>query len=418
MLKLAYRDVNEAFYDLVRIFARYKRIPEGDNTLIEGSSRNGPVLYLEDPVAITYEIPQQRVLLNHARDANPFFHLYEALWMLSGRNDVKPLEFFVKRMGEYSDDGETLNGAYGYRWRNALLRGDKDEQGTVDQLGILAAHLSSNPDSRRAVLSMWNVEDDLLKIGGYGNRTICDECKGTGAPVNYEFAGRCPKCGGTAFMEEPASKDVCCNLSVMFSLRRVFSHGYRLDMTVVNRSNDLIWGLLGANYVHFTFLQEYLASRIKIPRDPKNLSKGYAEVALGRYNHFTSNLHVYKSNWEPDKWLAPQKSGEWNPWVYRGNTIPLVEKGLDTVSELDKEIRRVVSDYASPSNFPIDPLIHFPYKGEFLSKVAAPMFKAFTFHKAGFTDVALALVEDVVKDNAWREAGAEWLRKRLKTKKD
>jgi hypothetical protein len=35
-------------------------------------------------------------------------------------------------------------------------------------------------------------------------------------------------------------------------------------MTVTNRSNDLCWGMLGANYVHFTILQEYLAARLGV----------------------------------------------------------------------------------------------------------------------------------------------------------
>jgi hypothetical protein len=88
--------------------------------------------------------------------------------MLAGRNDVATVAYYAKQMREYSEDGKTLNGAYGYRWRNQLVNvyehGDPTWQ-HVDQLDVLVAHLKADPTSRRAVLQMWNVEDDLLKIG-------------------------------------------------------------------------------------------------------------------------------------------------------------------------------------------------------------------------------------------------------------
>src|SRR5262249_11634251 len=151
----------------------------------------GTVLVIDEPVTITYTHPRERVLFNTVRDANPFFHLYEALWMLAGRNDVAPLSYYNSRMKEFSDDGKTLNGAYGYRWRNArgreygsgltivmvddptLPTGKRPvcadlSVGSCDQLDTLVNHLRADPTSRRAVLQMWNVEDDLLKIGGVG----------------------------------------------------------------------------------------------------------------------------------------------------------------------------------------------------------------------------------------------------------
>src|SRR5690606_25634418 len=111
---------------------------------------------------------------------------------LAGRNDVAPLAYYNSRMTEFSDDGETFNGAYGYRWRHGKIdgespvwseRNDLNVKGGhgIDQLQILIQHLKTNPNSRRAVLQMWNVEDDLLKVD--------------------------------------SSKDVCCNLSACFSIR-------------------------------------------------------------------------------------------------------------------------------------------------------------------------------------------------------
>lgn len=40
------------------------------------------------PVATVYEKPRERVLMNAARNANPFFHFFESLWIIAGRSDV------------------------------------------------------------------------------------------------------------------------------------------------------------------------------------------------------------------------------------------------------------------------------------------------------------------------------------------
>jgi hypothetical protein len=163
-MHLITRNVNTAFRELVWAFHNGE-LENGDRLpLVQKNSRNGGVTMLEEPCLITYTHPRERVLFNSARDANPFFHLYESLWMLAGRNDVAPLTYYVSKMKDFSDDdGKTFNGAYGYRWRHALrdsTLGWEDK----DQLDIIVSHLKGNPESRRAVLQMWNVEDDLLKI--------------------------------------------------------------------------------------------------------------------------------------------------------------------------------------------------------------------------------------------------------------
>ncbi|MBW2561908.1 MAG: hypothetical protein JRE40_13780 [Deltaproteobacteria bacterium] len=52
-----------------------------------------------------------------------------------------------------------------------------------------------------------------------------------------------------------------------------------LNMTVCNRSNDFVWGMLGANAVHMTLLQELIAK-----------ASGFK---LGMYHVFSNNCHVY-----------------------------------------------------------------------------------------------------------------------------
>lgn len=172
---------------------------------VRRDSRNGPVLQ-GPPVTTVYNKPWERVLFWEARDANPFFHLYEALWMLAGREDCQPLARYAKNMLSYSDNGNTLNGAYGFRWRSYFY---------VDQLEIIARQLRANPEDRRCVLQMWSASTDLGAL----------------------------------------SKDVPCNVSAVFGR----GPGGELNLTVFCRSNDIIWGAYGANAVQFSMLLEYMA---------------------------------------------------------------------------------------------------------------------------------------------------------------
>lgn len=375
-MHLTYRGVNDAFFGIV------KGIHTNSIPTTRSSSRNGDVLYVQEPVIITYTHPREKVLFNAARDANPAFHLYEALWMLAGRNDVESLAYYNSRIAQYSDDGQTFNGAYGYRWRHAKDGETFDGDGIdgTDQLKVIINHLRSKPDSRRAVLSMWNVESDLLKI----NDHRCKSCKlAAQAGLNDDGGHRCVNC-------QWASRDVCCNLSACFSLRDVggvIATKYLLDLTVFNRSNDLIWGTLGANAVHFAFLLEYMAAHLG--------------VEVGVYSQVSNNQHVYLANWKPDEWLtAPhQNYGEYQP---SPTLIPLVKDPATFDRELPGFVERHSKD-AFPAR----------YAEPFLRDVAQPMCIAWHYYKNRDFDSALSTIKGVLADD-WRLAGTQWLERRAK----
>lgn len=219
MRVLEARNVHEALPLAMSMIAR-----EG----ILRDSRNGQVLMHPHPVTTVYYEPRERVVFWPARDANPAFHLYESLWMLAGRNDLKPLLRYVKTFWKFSDDGATLYGAYGWRWRRAY-----DD----DQLEVIARRLMDNPDDRRCVLSMWDGSYDL----------------------------------------DRDTKDLPCNLTVNFQINTAGA----LDMTVFNRSNDIVLGAYGANAVHFSMLQEYMALWIGVP--------------VGIYRQVSCNWHAYQN---------------------------------------------------------------------------------------------------------------------------
>lgn len=371
------RNANTAFHELVSLFNNddYAVNGEFEGGIIKQSSRNGNVLMIDEPVIVTYERPQERVLFNAARDANPFFHVYEALWMLAGWNDVAPLAYYASKMKDFSDDGETFNGAYGYRWRHAYSRPQgtvsswsNDEQREVhwhhqdarevDQLEELVNHLKSGPTSRRAVLTMWNVHDDLLKVD--------------------------------------SSKDVCCNLNVMFAI-----HGdsKQLDMTVTNRSNDLIWGMLGANYVHFTFLQEYMAARLG--------------VKVGRYHHFSNNLHVYDWNWKPEEWLAGARLQDYGYHRGAGATPDKLFPLVKDPEVFERELPEFVEFHGNAEKREAEGPTG--YDEPFLNEVANPMLNAFHMHKLKDYDTAMMFARQIAADD-WRFVAIQWLQKRLKNK--
>ena len=104
MLRIEARNVNDAFEQGVRLLEACGAPTPG---------RAGPTIEAPSAVATVYQRPVERVLFHPARDANPFLHFFEALWMLAGRVDLKFMEHLQPRFKDYSDNGVVLQGAYG-----------------------------------------------------------------------------------------------------------------------------------------------------------------------------------------------------------------------------------------------------------------------------------------------------------------
>jgi len=82
--------------------------------------------------------------------------IHELLWFLRGETNVRSLqEAGVTIWDEWADAGGELGPIYGYQWRN-WPTGDG---GHVDQLANVVAEIRRNPDSRRLIVSAWNVGD-------------------------------------------------------------------------------------------------------------------------------------------------------------------------------------------------------------------------------------------------------------------
>lgn len=293
-------------------------------------SRNGPVRTIREPAILSLWNPTHRVLTDPARDANPFFHVMEFIWMMSGSNDIQWISRFNKQMLQYSDDGLTQYGAYGHRWRKHF---------SLDQIKKLINMLRKDPGDRRLVLSMWDAEFDLGHTG----------------------------------------KDVPCNTQAYF---RVVDG--LLNMYVMNRSNDLIWGALGANVVHMTMLHELISLATRIE--------------MGEYSVFTTNLHIYES--VPNFEYYNQATLDDTHDVYKriGNVyVPLLQEN-ESYADFVADCIDLVHSYSGSS-----PRI----RTFWMRHVGSEIYKVWLRRKLGLSfDTA-----DIVADD-WRIACNEWICRR------
>jgi hypothetical protein len=319
VLAYAFHDVNQAYPDMQKVVKTFGIMEE---------TRNGLAQVMPGPVILTHYAPWRRVLFDPRRDCNPFFHYMEAIWMLAGSENVDFPSHFAKNIRNYSDDGITMHGAYGFRWRTAFER---------DQIESIISQLKLDRSSRRLVLAMWDPHWDL----------------------------------------EVDSKDLPCNTHIYF---RVVHN--KLTMTILNRSNDLVWGMLGANIVHMSILQEFVAHS--------------ANLDVGPLYQFSNNLHVYNGWGEEDK-ICP----DIDHWYIRQPTMQkwnFNDRNLD-ISEAQNFVEEM-----DPS---------FEYGSRIMRDNVIPMFKSHTAYKEGNVDMAIHLARKIY-DADWREGCISWLERRIK----
>lgn len=311
-------------------------------------SRNGFVFVYPLPLITLYEYPLERVLFWAQRDANPFFHFFEALGFLAARVDVQFYANFAKQIAQYSDDGKILWGNYGVRWREWFDR---------DQLFWAINRLKKDPNDRRVVISMWDGFKDPQKADDNG-------------------------------------KDTPCNTNIFVNIRNG-----KFCMQVNCRSNDALFGALGANVVHMSMLQEYLASSIGVP--------------MGWYAQSSFNYHIYNDFYQKMK-TRVSKLGDcvftptpdpikFNPYVETSIRWPKVQPYpiMQNSDYWDKELLAFLDE----------PLELIKAKNTFFNDVAVPLYKAHHVYKKGHFDEA-GYWAGKCEASDWRVAAAEWLHRR------
>ncbi len=343
----------------------HEALPEGVHHLqkygLREETRVGEVLVAQTPVMTVYDSPLERVLFWKQRDANPVFHLMEGLWMLAGRNDVEWIVRFNSNMKQFSDDGVKFHGAYGHRWREYFMC----ELG-VDQLEYVIRLLTNNPKTRRAVIQMWD------------------------APVDLHVD------------EKTAPLDIPCNTHIYLQVRTDLYVNV-LDMTVCCRSNDMIWGAYGANAVHFSILQEYLAAKLGL--------------FVGKFYQFSNNYHAYVDVLEKVSTLAgeirdPHRMIDRNPYFESGAwPVPMVDNPATFMSELDEFM---------DNEYPFDTEDLFDYENKFLI-YADILRRAYLEYKetkdAGLAIRSMQYLFEKVELKRWdfQLATAAWMWRRVET---
>lgn len=334
-------------------------LPEAIELLLEhgehASSRNGDVIVYPEPVVTVIQRPWERVLFSPVRDANPFFHMIEAAWMLAGRNSVDDLTPYVKNFTDYADNG-IVHGAYGHRWRNHF---------GYDQLAVIIEMLKNVSDTRQAVIQMWDCSpwhDWIEGLGAGGSDLISDW------------------------------RDRPCNTQIYLRI-----HDNKLEMSVTNRSHDVIWGLLGANAVHFSVLQEYLAHLLVLD--------------MGKLTFFSNNFHVYKS--VLDKMLIDTDGPE--DLVSEPYPNVVVGQGFSGgAGEIDRELSALwsVLDQWHKNNG-IDrgtwPVMKYSW---FLVDCGAAAMAHYHYRNKNMNG-ALTIAQSIHAPD-WRKACTEWLERRVR----
>jgi thymidylate synthase len=345
------RNVNGLFYEGMHLL---------DEAGLDESSRAGSVKVVPYPVMSVYERPTERVLFCPKRDANPFFHLMEGLWMLAGRNDAAYLNRYVASFGSrFGEPDGTIHDAYGHRWRKAL---------GFDQLDAIVNTWRANPADRQAVLQMWEARADVYPVGGCESVTIgSDDLRGS-------WRGR------------------PCNTHVYFRVRTVILHisvpRFYLDMTVCCRSNDAVWGAHGANAVHFSMLQEYVAGRVG--------------CEVGTMYQLSNNYHGYAT--ELERIGDPVMLDGADP--YAEEDVGAVPMGMDWET-WDADLRRFMEWHDG------DRVVDREYANDWFRTTAVRAAQAHQLWKTAMKPSALAMAKLIAAPD-WSRACVEWMQRRMK----
>ena len=213
-------------------------------TQFESSPRGKPI---KEILVASFELtdPRNRIIESKAREMNYGFAVGELCWYLRGDVDLATMVYYNKRMSQFSDDGETINSAYGARILNPMWI--DHTWSPKSQFENVVAELISDPDSRRAVMHI-NQPSDLLRAVTKG------------------------------------SKDVPCTMSLQLFIRE-----RKLHMHVTMRSNDIIWGL-PYDVFSFTCLMECFLYKLQ--------NAGVPVDDLGSYHHTAGSLHIYDTHYD------------------------------------------------------------------------------------------------------------------------
>ncbi len=305
--------------------------------------------------------PLERILTVPGRANNPFFSVAENIAIIAALEDQKRwFEQFNKQYIKVAHDNleDMASWAfYGTRLRSARQAYEYTSRGGVDQLKAITRKLTEDPLSRQAVATLWD-------------------------PV---------------YDNEIGHRDYPCNFAVEFKIRSLVldrreqppkTHDV-LHMTVINRSNDIHWGLFGVNLNQWSFIQEVLAAILG--------------VGVGHQIHVSDSLHLYLD--EPHASITEsmlrlsEEAAEFDVYDYT-RPIPMfdIKQSWDDV---DKALEQFFTDWYSPH----ETTYVAQYGWKFLND-AWSFLKA--YHQRKNFDLAMVHI-NLVEDSALWVSGVEYL---------
>jgi hypothetical protein len=170
-------------------------------------------------------------------------------------------------------------------------------------------------------------------------------------------------------------------------------------MAVTCRSNDILWGAHGANVVHFSILQEYMAARLGLN--------------MGRLDQYSFNYHLYEGVLKvPIKDLIEDLEYT-DHYLTTVSTTPIftTEHMHAWERELPKFLDMLADERGEGYNGYGD------YDHPFLQEVALPMLLSWDVHKAGYAQEAVDTTY-MIRKGDWQVACTEWMARRLAAKRE
>jgi thymidylate synthase len=246
---------------------------------------------VRENIATVFELynPRNRLLMSKARKADYGFAVGEFLWYWQGKNDLETMLYYNKRMGQFSDDGRTLNSAYGFRMKEQHdfeIGGYPGDGSSISQWEAAVKTLVQDNDSRRAIIIINEPMDEVVATGR-------------------------------------GSKDVPCTLSLQFFIR-----GGKLHLHANMRSNDVFWGLT-YDLFSFTLLQECMLLELR--------KAGLKDLGLGRYTHCAGSLHIYERHFEAAQSVRDEYLSK--DFIVAAPMEPIDLEGLSLLAEQEEGLR-------------------------------------------------------------------------------
>lgn len=190
-----------------------------------------------------------------------------------------------------------------------------------------------------------------------------------------------------------------CNLYITFKVR-----GNKLHMMVTNRSNDIIYGIFGANIVQFSTIQETLCSWLR-----NSGNADFKDLQVGTYHQITDSMHSYLDSYgssAAERVLDYYKSNPYNEPDFTTIREPRINSSYEEFTKSLNHYWNCLDKFITKENITITDISNFMNKIDLYKKQGEmDSYLAFTFksmmcyrlikqHKYNNAFLMLNLIED------------------------